>query len=252
MSKFILPILLLLFSVLSLHLGAQEGENMVHVDEMPYFPGCNDFEGNPEGKRKCSNYNLVSFISTTLKYPEEAKKETLEGTVIMSFVVTNEGYVKDAFVLKDIGGGCGQAALNVIENMPRWEPGVHQGKKVNVKLNLPVKFSLSSGGVSSKYRVLWGNTKGKTITKQEIKDNLLESITVRDPYGEEIAVTEVIIAYERKKKFIDAIGLSKVNVAQKRLLKKARKKGILTFSATIQKDGQFIEVDREFEVIKAK
>jgi len=250
MSRFILPICLLLISTLSVH--AQDGKNMVHVDEMPYFPGCNDFEDNPDGKRKCSNYNLVSFISTTLKYPEEAKKETLEGTVIMSFVVTHEGYVKDAYVLQDIGGGCGQAALAVVENMPRWEPGIHEGKKVNVKLNLPVKFSLSSGGVSSKYRVLWGNTNGRKITKQEIKDNFLESITVRGPYGEEIAVTEVIIAYERKKKFIDAIGLSKINTAQKRLLKRVRKKGMLTFSATIQKDGQFIEVDREFEIVKSK
>lgn len=236
--------------LLAVSIYAQKGDILVHADVMPYFSGCNDFEGNPNGKRKCSNYNLVGFISTNLKYPEEAKKEAIEGTVLVSFVVTKAGYIEDAFVLKDIGGGCGEEAIAVIENMPRWEPGIHEGKKVNVKLNLPVKFSLSNGGVSSKHRVLWGNINGKTISKKQIKANLLESITVRDPYGKSIPVTEVIIAYERKKKFLDAIGKGKISLNQKRLLKRVRKKGIVTISATVQEDGQFIEVDREFEVVK--
>ena len=225
---------------------------MVHADEMPYFPGCNDFGNDTEGKRNCSNYNLVSFISTHLKYPEEAKKEGLEGTVIVSFVITKDGTVTDPYVLKDIGGGCGEEALTILKNMPLWEPAIHQGEKVNVKLNLPVKFNLSSGGVSTKYRILWGNVKSKTITKKEIKANLLESILVKGPYGEDIPTTEIIIAYERKNKFLDAVGQGKINTEQKRLLKKVRKKGIVTFSATLQIKGEFIEVDREFEVVKRK
>jgi len=231
---------------------AQDGVALTHADVMPYFPGCNDFEGNPDGKRKCSNYNLVGFISTTLKYPEEAKKETLEGTVIVSFIINKDGYIQDAFILKDIGGGCGEEALAVVEKMPRWEAGMHKGKKVNVKLNLPIKFNFSGDGVSSKYRVLWGDLKGKTLSKKEIKENLLESISVRGPYGETIPVTEVIIAYERKNRFLDAIGQGRINVNQKKLLKRARRKGIITISATIQQEGKFVEVDREFEIVKNK
>ena len=223
---------------------------IVHADEMPYFPGCNDFENNAEGKRKCSNYNLVSFISTHLKYPEEAKKEGLEGTVIVSFVIDKEGQVKDPFVLKDIGGGCGDEALSILQNMPLWEAGKHEGAKVNVKLNLPVKFTLSGEGVSTKYRILWGNINSKVITKKEIKANLLEPIQVKGPYGKDVSPTEVIIAYERKNKFIDATGQGKVTEEQKRLLKQARKKGIITISTTLQINGEFIEVDREFEVVK--
>jgi TonB family protein len=225
---------------------------MVHADEMPYFTGCSEFNNQPEEKRQCSNYNLVSFISSHLKYPEEAKKEGLEGTVIVSFVISDSGQVKDPYVLKDIGGGCGEEALSILQNMPLWESGKHEGQKVNVKLNLPIKFTLSGAGASTKYRILWGNIKGKYITKKEIKASLLESITVKGPYGEDIPTTEVIIAYERKNKFLDAVGQSKMNDEQKRLLKKARKKGIITFSATIQVGGEFIEVDREFEVVKTK
>jgi len=237
---------------LGFYANAQDDNIMIHVDEMPYFPGCNDFEGNPDGHRKCSNYNLVSFISTTLKYPEEAKKKGIEGTVIVSFVVNTDGSIQNAFVLKDVGGGCGVAALDVVEQMPTWLPGRNDGEKVRVKLNLPIKFGLSGEGVSSKYRILWGNIKGRTITKKEIKANLLETIYVRGPYGENVTTSEIIIAYERKNRFLDANSQGKINENQKRLLKKARKKGIITISATIQKNGQFIEVDREFEVVKKK
>ena len=253
-----MPRITLLFCIFLLHmiLGSNvvfaQDKLMVHADEMPYFPGCNDFENNIEGKRKCSNYNLVSFISTHLKYPEKAKKEGIEGTVIVSFVITKEGKVIDPYVLKDIEGGCGDEALSILRNMPLWEPARHEGKIVNVKLNLPVKFTLSGAGVSTKYRILWGNIKSKTITKNEIKANLLESILVKGPYGEDIPATEVIIAYERKNKFIDAVGQSKINTEQKRLLKNARKKGIITISVTLQVKGEFVEVDREFEVVKRK
>ena len=236
--------------VLGTYTAIAQDKLMVHADEMPYFSGCTEFDKKPEEKRQCSNYNLVSFISSHLKYPEEAKREGLEGTVIVSFVITKEGKVEDPYVLKDIGGGCGEEAISILKNMPLWESGIDKGEKVNVKLNLPVKFKLSGAGVSTKYRILWGNIKSKTITKKEIKENLLESILVKGPYGEDISPTEVIIAYERKNTFLDAIGKGKISTEQKRLLKKAKKKGIITISATLQIKGEFIEVDREFEVVK--
>ena len=231
---------------------AQDDETLVHVDVMPYFPGCNDFEGNPEGKRRCSNNNLVGFISTTLEYPEEAKEQGIAGTVIVSFVVKKDGTIKDAFILKDIGGGCGEQALAVVDQMPLWEAGINNNKKVNVKLNLPIKFSFSGQGTTSKYRLLWGEIKGKTITRKEIRRNLLNSVAVRGPYGENIKPTDLVVAYERKKKFLDAAGQAKLDDAQRWVLKKARKGGIITFSASIQEGGEFIEVDREFQIVKKK
>ena len=251
-NTFLFSLLTVFFCLFHTDIRAQDNEVLVHADVMPYFPGCNDFEGNADGKRKCSNYNLVGFISTTLQYPDEAKTQNVEGTVIVSFVVNTDGNIQDAFVLKDIGGGCGEAALAVIEQMPLWEAGIDNGKKVKVKLNLPIKFGLSGEGISSKYRILWGDISGKSITKKEIKANLLQSINVRGPYGENVPATEVIIAYERKNRFLDAIGKGKINEDQKRVLKKARKKGIITISATIQENGEFVEVDREFEVVKRK
>ena len=99
---------------------------------------------------------------------------------------------------------------------------------------------------------MWGEINSKAITRKEIRENLLNPITVRGPYGEEKIASEVIIAYERKKKFLNATGNQKLNINQQRILKSARKKGIITISATIQEKGDFIEVDREFLVKKRK
>jgi len=227
-----------------------QDEVLVHVDEMPYFPGCNDFGENQKvAKRRCSNNNLVSFIANNIKYPESAKKDRLEGTVLISFVIDNKGFLNDPFVLRDIGGGCGEAALDVVKQMVRWEPGVNQGRSVNVKLNLPIKFSLSGDGVLD-HSISWGTIKGGQVTKKNLKNNIEEAIIVRDAFGNTVSVTELIFAYERKKKFLDALSKGHVNSDQRKLLKKVKPGGILTISATIQKGANFVEVDREFEIVK--
>ena len=43
-----------------------------------------------------------------------------------------------------IGGGCGEAAVEVVKNMPRWEPGRQAGKAIRTQFSLPLKFELKS------------------------------------------------------------------------------------------------------------
>ncbi len=242
--------LFLIFSTFFSFTLFSQNEALVHVDEMPYFAGCNDFGNNKTSKRRCSNDNLVHFISSNLIYPEEAKRESIIGTVLISFVIDELGYIIDPYVLKDIGGGCGDAALAVVHKMGRWEPGIEKGKKVKVKLNLPIKFSLSSDSDSGKYSINWGNIKSKKVSKKTLKANIEEAIIVRDGFGNPIDITQLTIAYERKKKFIDATSKGHLNTEQRRLIKKVKRRGILTFSASVQEDGKFIEVDKEFEIVK--
>ena len=227
-----------------------QGEVLIHVDEMPYFSGCNDFGTNIKAKRKCSNSNLVHFISLNLEYPEEAKEQGINGTVLISFVVDEYGVIQDPYVLKDIGGGCGDAALDVVNKMGRWEAGVNKNKKVKVKLNLPIKFSLSSDSDPGAYSINWGNIKGKAVNKKTLKANVEESIIVRDAFGNSVVATELIVAYERKRKFIDAISKGHLNASQRKIIKKVKKGGILTISATVQEGSEFREIDKEFEIIK--
>lgn len=116
------------------------------VEEMPRFPGCEELTASMEEKRQCANKKLLEFIYENIRYPAVARDNGIEGTVVVSFVVDQKGYIKDAQVVRDIGGGCGQEALRIVEmmnSMPnRWAPGKQRGRAVKVLFNLPVKFKL--------------------------------------------------------------------------------------------------------------
>ncbi len=55
------------------------------------------------------------FISTNLKYPKEAKKNKIEGTVIVKYTIDYKGKVTDAKIIKSLGHGCDEEALRVIK-----------------------------------------------------------------------------------------------------------------------------------------
>jgi protein TonB len=85
---------------------------------------------------------MIEYIGNNLRYPSIAIYNKIEGTVIVEFVVTYEGKICNARILKDIGGGCGEEALRLVNMMPDWSPGTQRGKPVNVRLRIPVRFKL--------------------------------------------------------------------------------------------------------------
>ena len=117
-----------------------------HVaDQMPIFPGCEST--NPiKYREKCAEKKLLSYVYKNIKYPAIARQNGVEGLVIISFVVEENGTVSNAKIAKDIGANCGMEALKVVnlmnERQIRWSPGINEGKPVRVKYNLPVRFKL--------------------------------------------------------------------------------------------------------------
>ena len=57
-------------------------------------------------------------------------------------MVDKTGKVTKPEIMRSLGNGCDVEVTRVVETMPNWEPGIHQGKPVNVYFNLPVKFKL--------------------------------------------------------------------------------------------------------------
>jgi TonB family protein len=127
-------------------LGFSQDQVYKVVEEMPRFPGCEGEEVPAEQKYDCAQRNLLSFVYDQIVYPQEAIEKELSGNVVVSFVVTDEGLVKDPKVVKDIGGGCGEEALRVVKLMNetglKWRPGYKDGQPVNVEFNLPIRFKL--------------------------------------------------------------------------------------------------------------
>jgi periplasmic protein TonB len=85
---------------------------------------------------------MLRFISKHLRYPNRAQSEGVEGTVIVSFVVSASGEVTQVTILKDLGAGTGEEALRVISKMSRWKPGVQNHRHVPVRMTLPIRFKL--------------------------------------------------------------------------------------------------------------
>jgi protein TonB len=108
----------------------------VVVEKSPEFPGGDD--------------SLYTFIGRNIKYPEAAKKNKIEGRVFVTFVIEKDGQVSSAKILRDIGGGCGEEALRVVNSMPKWKPGTQRGNPVRVQFNLPIMFQLQKQTSDSK------------------------------------------------------------------------------------------------------
>ncbi len=106
------------------------GEIMTYVEQMPEFYGGNE--------------KLYTYVVENLKYPDLAKENKIEGTVYVSFVITKEGRITNVTqVNKALGWGLDEEAIRLVKSMPDWRPGKQNGKPVNCKFNLPIKFRLN-------------------------------------------------------------------------------------------------------------
>ena len=83
---------------------------------------------------------LSAYLGQALRYPEEAQRANVQGTVVVSFIVNTDGSISNVRVIKGVGFGCDQEAARVVRNMPRWKPGIQRGEPVRVKFNLPIEF----------------------------------------------------------------------------------------------------------------
>jgi len=112
------------------------------VEQMPRFPGCEDSGGSKEEVKKCAEDKMLQFIYKNLKYPAIARENGVDGMCVLQFVVDKSGNVTEAKIVRDIGAGCGDAAMKVVEKMPQWIPGKQRGRAVKVLYTLPVRFKL--------------------------------------------------------------------------------------------------------------
>ena len=85
---------------------------------------------------------LYKYLRDQLHFPQSAIDNGISGTVYISFIISKDGIIQHATVLRGVGGGLDQEALRVVNQMPAWKPGKHNGKAVAVNFTLPIKFQL--------------------------------------------------------------------------------------------------------------
>lgn len=81
-------------------------------------------------------------IGRNIKYPSQARRKGIEGKVFVQFLVEKDGTLTNVETIKGIGGGCDEAAEEVIRLSPPWTPGRQRGMVVRQKMVLPINFKL--------------------------------------------------------------------------------------------------------------
>ena len=99
------------------------------VSENAEFPG---------GNMAASNW-----ISKNMTYPEECRKQGIEGRVVIKFVVNKDGSIVDAEAVKSPHPALAAEALRVVKSMPKWKPAKEGGKVVRSRFNIPIMFRLA-------------------------------------------------------------------------------------------------------------
>jgi TonB family protein len=99
------------------------------IEVMPAYPG------GPNA--------LVKYVQNNLKYPESAKKNKQEGRVFVGFVVEKDGSISNVSVMRGVCEELDNEAVRVVKTLPKFTPGMNNGKPVRVQYTLPIVFKLT-------------------------------------------------------------------------------------------------------------
>lgn len=177
-----------------------------HTDPMPFFTGCESLPVDDPGKRPCSDRALARYIADNLDYPDSARRVGVEGVAVVRFIVDAQGQVRDARLLHDPGAGCGAAALAVVRAMPPWEPGLHRGRPVKVRLVLPIRFGFAApeDDPAAWFSLQWGRLTRDTTSRATLLDCLQQPFLVRDPFGAVLPVQALEFIWEKGRAVVAA------------------------------------------------
>ncbi len=101
----------------------------IHIELKPEFPG---------GMAKFGEY-----ISKHFNYPDQAIQQGIRGRVMVQFVVERDGSLTDIQILRDLGYGTREETIRILQQSPKWKPGIQNGIPVRVSYTLPISLDVS-------------------------------------------------------------------------------------------------------------
>ena len=126
-----------LFSFFGMSQNELETIEIDELSEVPVYPGCE----NIRNKTKCLQENIQRHIVRNFKYPKEAKKNKIQGRVFVQFIVGTGGYV-DIIKTRGPDDLLEKEAQRIISLLPKFKPGILNGKPVRVPFSMPIIFRL--------------------------------------------------------------------------------------------------------------
>ncbi len=140
------------------------------VEEIPLFSECEAVAIYQQ--EKCFKAEIASHIRKNFTYPKEAYEKSIQGRVLVQFVINKDGEVDNLNIRGPYQGELLEAeAERIVRKLPKFKPGKHNGKLVKVKYGVPIAFVIP-GKKASNVKV------SKTVEKtaQIYRFNEVESI----------------------------------------------------------------------------
>jgi RNA polymerase sigma factor (sigma-70 family) len=112
-------------------LGIPEDTTIYEIDDVevkPSYPGDMDA--------------FWTFLIRNMHYPESAEADSIEGRVIVQFVVEKDGSLSNFDIVQSPDDRLSEEALRVLHLMPRWQPAQQKGRNVRSRYKVPIMFRL--------------------------------------------------------------------------------------------------------------
>ena len=174
------------------------------VEQLPEFPG------GPQA--------LFKYLSDNICYPKGAFDASIQGRVIVQFVVDKDGTIRDAKIVRSVDPALDAEAQRVIYSMPKWIPGRQNGEAVAMKYTLPITFRLQGDENEEKAEVRVFKTvveasdplfilDGKPIPSEQVKEidpstianmDVLKDQPAIEKYGDKAKNGVVVITTKKK------------------------------------------------------
>lgn len=112
------------------------------VESIPLFKSCN--KGSDDDKLDCFNMEMTKHVQKYFAYPKEAAQNNIQGRVYAYFTIDKNGEVVNIKTKGPKGGEVLEVATKkLVEKLPKFIPGKHNGKAANVKYAFPINFRLN-------------------------------------------------------------------------------------------------------------
>jgi TonB family protein len=109
---------------------SSENKVFMVVERMPEFPGGEEA--------------MNKFIQKNIVYPDMERSNDIQGRVVVGFVVEKDGSLSDFQIKKSVSTDIDKEAIRVVKLLPKFRPGMQQGKAVRLQYFLPIAFKLAA------------------------------------------------------------------------------------------------------------
>jgi TonB family protein len=107
--------------------------------------------------------DIKAYILKKINYPESAISDSIEGRVVIKFIINKNGTVSNPEILRSVQTDIDNECIRVVENMAGWIPGKQMGKAVKSYFIMPISFYLKAENIGKGVNII-----PKEIAKSEL------------------------------------------------------------------------------------